>query len=56
MQADFRSKIATVDRDAIANLLLKRQTYKAVGDIENASKLYAHYSEVPNDNESYTWT
>lgn len=50
-----RSKIATVGRDAIHYLLLKLQTYKSTGDLENASKLYNHYSKVSNDTEPYTW-
>lgn len=50
-----RTKIPTVGRDAIYNLLLKLQTYKSTGDLENASKLYNHYSKVSNDTDPYTW-
>lgn len=50
-----RTKIATVGRDAIHNLLLKIQIYKSTGDFENGSKLYSHYSNVSNDSDPYTW-
>lgn len=50
-----RTKIGTVGRDAIHNVLLKIQIYKSTGDFENAEKLYNHYSKVCNDSGSYTW-
>lgn len=50
-----RTKIGTVGRDAIRNVLLKIQTFKSTGDFENAEKLYKHHSKVSNDNELYTW-
>lgn len=50
-----RTKIRTVGRDAIHNLLLKLQIYKSTADYENGSKLYSFYSKVSNDSEAYTW-
>lgn len=49
-----RTKITTVGRDAVANFLLEIQTYKSIGDIENASKLYGYFSSV-EDIEPYLW-
>lgn len=50
-----RTKIRTVGRDAICNFLLKLHVYKSIGDVENGTKLYNHYSAVSNDTEPYTW-
>ena len=44
-----RDLIATVGRKTVGDFLLKLQVYKSFGDVENGSKFYNAYSDVPDD-------
>jgi len=49
-----RSKIQTVGKKALGELLLKLQVYKATADVQSAQRLYRKITSV-NNNGVYPW-
>ncbi|XP_046401911.1 dipeptidyl peptidase 3 isoform X2 [Ischnura elegans] len=49
-----RSKLRTVGKKAVGNLLLKLQVYHSIGDADGMRSMYGKYSEV-SDEGPYPW-